>query len=211
MERNGNGNSAVKQILQLFDGVSSRKTWSSWSVTFFIAYIQTIYQLNNCVFMKKAFFYFYRTFLILGLLCLCISCTSNNEPNDDDNPKTTVTDDPEGTVAVKMRNSDYGGTKVIPIGCFDPFYLDERNNLTYSQWGYSYRYKFASVGKVNGLKDINNIPIDGWSGGIPIEPGCGYVALYGNGVLTRIYVEKWIEGIGGVIGAEIKYQGPFEP
>ena len=79
------------------------------------------------------------------------------------------------------------------------------------------------AGKVNGLGNITQIPLSGFSfpigdnKGVACETGHGYIIKmqhFNNGdvVYIRLYVvEKIISTSGGVMGAKVKYQYPFEP
>lgn len=134
--------------------------------------------------------------------------------NDDSNDLTKSIPDPEGTITVNMRNIDNGGTRVEPDSCCTGFFIDDDNNFYCNKY-----YKFVSVGKVNGLGNIETIPTSGWAEKVAVEPGYGYVASCPKASLNdknltyvRICVVSWIESTsGGIIGAVIKYQSPFKP
>ena len=70
----------------------------------------------------------------------------------------------------------------------------------------------ASVGSVNNLSRIKNIPETGWVDEIAVHPGYGYVIRYKENSnasyqYARIYVEEWIESTsGGIIGAVLWYE-----
>ena len=161
-------------------------------------------------------------------------CKEDKDPNDgnrttiidpddnstpSDNPNVSVSD-PEGTIQVTMRNANNGTTHVLPDNCYDNFYIGGDDNF-YGTQRYGTNFKFATVGKVNGLGNITKIPTSGWANPIAIVPGYGYVgASYdadsdfpskARGVTyVRIYVIDWVVSTsGGIIGAEVKYQSPF--
>jgi hypothetical protein len=138
--------------------------------------------------------------LVLPLI-LFAGC-GKNEPNDDNNepvsPNVTVPD-PEGTITLKMRNSDYGRTMLD-----DCIQISNGNNLVVSGG------EVVSIGKVKGLGNIVSIPLNGWAQQVAIAPGNGYI-VYAKKTYYRIYVIDWILAAetNGIIGAEIKYQKPF--
>ena len=142
-----------------------------------------------------------------------------DDKNDPDNPSNSVPD-PEGTIMVSMRNTNNGGTYISPDGCTDGFYIGEDDNF-YGSW---YGWKFATIGKMNGLGNVTNIPMSGWADKVAVVPGYGYVGCsisYSSASIApsktfkvayaRIYVTSWITSAasGGIIGAEVKYQSPF--
>ncbi|MBO5249643.1 MAG: DUF5036 family protein [Muribaculaceae bacterium] len=136
-------------------------------------------------------------------LALCsvvmIGCTSD-EPDNPDNgevisPDTQVAD-PTGTIALSMRDYDNGLTFLG--NCI---YIRHENFLG----GY-----FSSFGEVSGLGNVSYIPKTGWADRMAVIPGNGYVA-YANGQYYRIYVVDYATStLGGIIGADVKYQTPFK-
>lgn len=157
--------------------------------------------------MKKKVLSLSAIVLTAGLFFFA-GCSSN----DPDDPNNSVPD-PEGTILVKMRNRDNGGTLVNPDGCNYSFGVSVANNFYSSS---SSRFKFASIGAVKGLGNVTKIPSAGWAYEIAVVPGNGYVAectnYDGSIIYVRIYVAGWIEAsTGGVIGADVKYQSPFVP
>ena len=134
-------------------------------------------------------------------LALCavvtFSCTSDEPSNLDTVP------DPAGTVSLSMRDFDNGRTYLngyiyirnenFLSGACNPFYVD----------------RFVDLGPVNGLGNVSYIPKDGWAEQVMVVPGHGYVADI-MGQYYRIYVIDYAYSIlGGIIGADIKYQTPF--
>lgn len=110
------------------------------------------------------------------------------------NPNASV-DDPSGTVAVSMRND--GGSYLENSN----IYIDAANNFAGGS--------FVSLGKVKGLGNVTIIPKIGWANKIAVTPGEGVVAYYNN-TFYRIYVVDYLESVlGGIIGAEVRYQTPF--
>lgn len=139
--------------------------------------------------------------VFIALLCtasLC-ACGKDDEPlatpdNDGIVDPSTPVKDPAGTVILSMRNDD-DATRL------DGIYIDSANNFAGAE--------FASIGEVNGLGNVSYIPMSGWASRVSVTPGHGYVA-YKNGTYYRIYVIGYIvDTMGGIIGADIKYQAPF--
>lgn len=140
--------------------------------------------------------------MMVGVMSVGIaSCTSSDDNDDPDNgqpvsPSTSV-NDPMGTIALAMRNSDNGGTRL------DNIYIDKEN--------FRGAY-FVSLGAVKGLGNVSTIPTTGWAEQVAVVAGNGYVAYSpSSNQYYRIYVVADIVGTtGGVIGADIKYQKPFK-
>ena len=127
---------------------------------------------------------------------------------------TTPVADPEGTITLLVRNYSNGSTQ-IPVYNYS-FGIDNGNNF----YSMNNVFLFASVGAVSGLGNVTKIPDSGWTTTLAVTPGNGYVAAcwdrYPNNSVSRItfariYVDSWTTaaGSGGIIGAEIKYQYPF--
>ena len=141
-------------------------------------------------------------FAALAIAMLATSCKENSF-----NPQVKVPD-PEGTITVKVRNADNGKTIVEYM-----FYITKSNNFT----GYYSGYEFVDYGAVRGLGNVVSIPKSGWADQVAVIPGHGYVMRHlSNGYYKyiRLYVVEEIVGAntnGGIIGAVVKYQYPFEP
>ena len=138
--------------------------------------------------------------------------------------------DPEGTILVAMRNG-IGGvsiTEVYPDGWQrgDGVNYDAGFCIYYDDNFMGSGVMFASKGKVSGLGAITQIPTNGWTDKTAVIPGYGYVARYErkkynsttmqNELVSthyvRIYVVDYITTTGNeVIGANVKYQSPFNP
>ena len=145
-----------------------------------------------------------QTLMVLGLL-FAVSCSKDDDPSD---PNTSVPD-PQGTVLVSMRNANNGSTQVTPDGCDNSFRIGNDDNF---EGVYSGRYQFVTIGPMKGLGNVTQIPSSGWAAKVAVRPGYGYVAqCQSSKTCVRIYVENYIESVsGGVIGADVKYQSPFE-
>lgn len=152
--------------------------------------------------MRNKYFWSLQTIMMVAMLSVGFtSCGS-----DDDLEQTNITSnvDPEGTVVVNMNN---GSSKNwISIGSIGSIHIDEANNFV----GSDQTYEFASVGLISGLSMIKTIPTSGWSISAAVVPGTGYV-LRSRSSYARLYVVDYIVGTtGGIIGATVKYQSPFE-
>ena len=127
-------------------------------------------------------------------------------PNDG-NEKTDVVSnqDPEGTVVVNMNNG--AKDNWIDIGIGIKIHIDEANNFVGESWGNA---EFVSLGLVSGLSDVITIPSAGWSKAAAVVPGTGYIVRYG-GKYARLYVVDYtVSTSGGIMGATVKYQSPFQ-
>lgn len=139
-----------------------------------------------------------------------VSCDKRDEPDGSD--PTKPVNDPVGTIMVSVRNDNNGGAGFLPAGT-GSIYIDKSDNFYGSLW------KFASVGACQGLGNVVSIPTVGWTERTSVREGYGYVAAYvvnndynkvHEVTYVRLYVDSYmISTLGGVIGAEIKYQMPF--
>ncbi|MDD6621250.1 MAG: DUF5036 family protein [Bacteroidales bacterium] len=151
--------------------------------------------------MKK---FWYLFFTVIALAMTACSDSDNNDPDAPDNPidPNKEVPDPTGTIMLTMFNEDNGRTWL------DNFYIGKDNNFV-SYYG---ECSFASVGQVKGLGNVSEIPFYGWSSKVAVQPEYGYVAYDPSKKrFYRIYVTKWVYAAGsmGIMGAEIKYQQPF--
>lgn len=106
--------------------------------------------------------------------------------------------DPEGTIELKMRNTANGWTWLM-----DAWQIGKDNNF------YGRGRIIVNVGKVKGVGNITRIPISGWAEEMAVVPGNGYILTI-NGDYYRVYVVSYIKNTsGGIMGATIRYQGPF--
>lgn len=141
--------------------------------------------------------------LLSILFCVAVACSSCGEDNDVNpggvDPDKSVPD-PTGTITLAMRDYDNGDIRI------DHIYI-KKENFTNSYDGY-----FASIGAVKGLGNVADIPTAGWAEKVAVIPGSGYVAYDDyRKKFYRIYVNDYLSNtMGGIIGAEIKYQEPFK-
>ena len=152
---------------------------------------------------------FYPLFvIIISVLTALSSCDKNddtffNEIPDIDNP-FEILPDPEGTIQLSMRDDDNGKTLL------DNIYISDENFASNYVWPGN-TVTFVSLGSMNGLANIKQIPTTGWASKVAVVPGNGYIA-YDNltGSYYRLYVTDYIVSTtGGIIGADVKYQVPF--
>lgn len=138
--------------------------------------------------------------LIMGMVTFtgCGSDDDSTDPNKPENVDAGANvDDPVGTVTMRMRNDTE--TKLGSM------VVTSDNNFQCSSG------MIASLGKVNGLGNITDIPLTGWSDQMAITIGNGYVYYDGN-QYYRIYTVNWLKDVttDGIVGVELKYQSPFK-
>ncbi len=168
---------------------------------------------------KNKCFFNLLTIITAALLSICtISCGDDNPVStpppvpDDGNEQTNVVSnqDPEGTVVINMNNGANNNWYNIGIG--NDIHIDAAYNFV----GYNSGAEFASVGEISGLSKITSFPTTGWAKSAAVVPGTGYVARYRSSsaypyTYARLFVvENMISTSGGIMGATVKYQSPFE-
>lgn len=157
--------------------------------------------------LKRLMNYAFCFFSILA----SVSC-DKDEPAGTDPAKPV--NDPAGTIIVSVRNENNGGTGFQPAGTGSAsVYIDKADNFYGSNW------KFTTIGACRGLGNVVSIPASGWTERTSVREGYGYVGAYlindnyrkvHEVTYIRLYVDEYmISTLGGVIGAEIKYQAPF--
>lgn len=152
---------------------------------------------------------FYPLFaIIISALTALSSCDKNddtffNEIPDIDNP-FEILPDPEGTIQLSMRDDDNGKTLL------DNIYISDENFASNYVWPGN-TVTFVSLGSMNGLANIKQIPTTGWASKVAVVPGNGYIAYdRSKDSYYRLYVTNYIVSTtGGIIGADVKYQMPF--
>lgn len=150
----------------------------------------------------------YRFMWLMAMLVVSaafVACSKDGD-GDPDDPGSKVPD-PEGTMVLNMRNENNGGT-YLRIENWPEIWINHSDNFE----SYADRIEFVSLGKMKGLGNVTKIPETGWQSSVAVKPAYGYVAKWGNRY-CRLYVvqELLAAGTNGVIGAEVKYQYPFEP
>lgn len=139
---------------------------------------------------------FLTIFLVAGVAC----------SKDDKDPSLLANSDPEGSVLVSMLK-EKEGTTIVNLPEIGNFYIDEGLNFVSSISD----LEFCSVGKVNGLSGVCDIPDKGWSSIVAVQEGYGYFIRNENDRYARLYVDKYIWSTTGmtILGAYIKYQSPY--
>ena len=154
--------------------------------------------------MKREIKFHLLATIVVAMSCLTLIACGDDKEDGLEQTENVSERDPDGTVVVNMNNGSRDNW--ITIGSIGKIHIDDANNFV----GYYSDYEFASVGLVSGLSKIKTIPTSGWSRSVAVVPGTGYVARYGSNY-ARLYVVDYIVGTtGGIIGATVKYQSPFE-
>lgn len=161
----------------------------------------------------------------LFVAALSLGFTSCGDDDDNDGGKTGGSGSaPSGTITANIRNDGHD----LSIYWEDEegysvntgLRINDANNF-YVTYG-----DIVCVGKVSGIGSIKKVPQSGWSNTCAVQPGYGYV-LRAKGYrwnnnskrdeysddyrYVRVYVVDYMEGTsGGIIGATIKYQAPWD-
>lgn len=146
--------------------------------------------------------------LAMAAMGLAVPACNSDEPDDPNKPEevdpSKPTDDPVGTIVLRMRNDNET--------LLGDFIISPENNFkAVDHYGYQTSY-IASIGTVAGLGNITAIPLTGWSHEMAVNPGKGYVQYNERtGKFYRMYVTEWMNLAleGGICGAVVKYQSPF--
>ena len=180
---------------------------------------------------KKNYLHLLAIMMVAMLSVGFVSCSSDD--NDDkkvDNYEPTQNlsvKDPEGTVVLNMTSgASKNYYRLDQESSYSVIYIDQANNFK----GDDLSISIVSVGIVEGLTKITEIPTAGWAKSVAVIPGTGYIMRYRYSVDTvnrketwryaRIYVVSYlgvtteiIDGetytYGTPTGATIKYQTPF--
>ena len=169
--------------------------------------------------MKRVNFFFVGCLLATSMFFA--GCESTNNP---DNPSTSVPD-PAGTMTANLAESVGITAEYAYIYWTKPDNFHLLSMSYYPSTGqYGCTISICDVGKIAGLGNITQISLSGFSAsdvnisGIACETGHGYIIklqdnFYGGPTIyVRLYVvEKIVSTSGGVMGAKVKYQFPFEP
>ena len=142
-----------------------------------------------------------KRFLLLFLLAITFSSCVEVDPNQD----------PIGTITIDLVAGNF--LYFNSIYEYDP-YVDHVHYLIVQNGNFlTYGVDIVNVGPKT-LRQINSLPVYGWSTILPIVPGNSYIIRDWNtdGTYIRLYVINLIENPntpGQIIGATIKYQAPF--
>lgn len=146
---------------------------------------------------------------------------SEPENPDPDDPTQTVdpdkpVPDPSDAVIVNVLNNGKDGEIDLGDGLY--IYMDTGNNIYVRYYGGS-KCDIVSVDSVAGLGNIVRIPEGGWKNPVAAVPGNGYVVRYADSDgyghyepyrYARLYVMDYISSGTGIMGAQVKYQNPFQ-
>lgn len=167
-----------------------------------------------------------RFLTLMLILCITVvSCKKDGASTDNGtiNPNNpTNYEDPEGTITANLRNDDgyismFSGEIKLKINSANNFIGIPNGNFD--------EVFFATVGEIDGLGYVLNIPQSGWSDQIAVIPNNGYIIKFvkeeqnWNPILNaydppyyvykyaRVYVVNYILNINNeILGAELKYQ-----
>ena len=155
------------------------------------------------------------------IACLAVTSMMFSGCKKDDSTNGNSVTDPPGTVTINIRNDEiydkgigWYGIVYIPSEDIEMIMLGNNNFGVGSD--YASENGIISVGKVSGLGNITEKPSNGYSLFVAVEKGVGYVGRItfdeNNPTYIRIYVVDFLHAAnsGGIIGATIKYQYPWD-
>jgi hypothetical protein len=178
--------------------------------------------------------------LMICLVMTAFSCSKDNNKNTNkETPNNNVSNneapDPEGTITVNISENTEA---ILQVGIYytgivswippDNLYIEAGlyyRVVDHRLTNYPRYVSICNLGKMKGLGNITQIPQTGFSNpakeisSIACESGHGYVLKFedierheSQPVYARLYVVEPIVSIyGGIMGAKVKYQYPFEP
>jgi len=172
--------------------------------------------------MSKKNLFHLMTIMIVAMLSIGFtSCGDDEEDNNDKGGAKTTVADPEGTIVANLANdnnlelsyrSSYNSR--IKLNSSYNFHVESVTSYGTSE--------IISVGKVNGLGSIDQLPNGNWSNEVAAIPGNGYIIrqsvyhpstgfpgsyAWTEKLYLRLYVVEWIKNTsGGIMGCTIKYQ-----
>lgn len=174
--------------------------------------------------MSKKILFQLMTSVVMVCLCACfLSCSKDDDKDEFEPTENVSSQDPEGTIVLNMEGGASGN--YYKIGELGEIHVDAANNFRgYDR--YSYKIEFVTIGKVDGLSKVNQIPTSGWAESAAVIPGTGYMMRYypssyskDNPQYVRIYVVDYLTSTytdetgntyGSTTGATIKYQAPLQ-
>lgn len=172
--------------------------------------------------MKQVRLYFRLMWAFMLAVCLtAVTACGDDGPSEPENPDpddpTQTVDpdkpvpDPSDAVIVNVLNNGKEGEISLGDGLY--IYMDAGNNIYVYNRYYS-DYDIVSVDSVAGLGNIVRIPEGGWKNPVAAVPGNGYVIRYADYNepyrYARLYVMDYISSGSGIMGAQVKYQNPFQ-
>ena len=161
----------------------------------------------------------------VALLCLGLAaCGGDDEssvvPVVPQAPVVTSTD-PAGTIVVNFQKGGPSNQQSVGVG---NIYVDNADNFNFDKGEWNGLYytnegiEFASIGKVNGLNEVNYIPSKGWSKSIAVNANTGYLVYRGGfyyGFSDLLdpygsigYARLFVSAVSST-GITVKYQYPF--
>ena len=168
--------------------------------------------------------------LILALFAMTVSCKKDipiNGDDPEDNEEVISYEDPADAVTANLRN-DNGYLSLFDNGL--KLKINTANNFFGDPNDYDDEVSIVSVGAVDGLGYVVDVPQSGWSSQVAVTPGNGYVIrfdVYTQDYIpevgawgcpyfvpqyARLYVVRYIVSTSNeILGAEIKYQEYWDP
>ncbi|MDY6298342.1 MAG: DUF5036 family protein [Alloprevotella sp.] len=146
--------------------------------------------------------------LFVAALSLGFTSCGDDDDNDGGSARTVTANIRNDNSSLYMNWEDEEGFSV-----HTGLSINDANNFE------AYQGEIVCVGKVSGIGSIKKVPQSGWSEKCAVQPGYGYVLRsegyskygYSDYRYVRIYVVDYMEGTsGGIIGATIKYQAPWD-
>jgi len=167
--------------------------------------------------MRKVVLVFTKVMIGMSIVLTSISCSkddenSNTTPIEVTDPTGTITANIAENVDIQIHNSELSISGTIGWCSPDNFDLEA-----------GYQVSICDMGSLPGLGSVTEIPATGFTvlvkhnKSVACEQGHGYVVhFYNYNTMTseyvRLYVvEPIISTAGGIMGAKVKYQTPFNP
>jgi len=168
---------------------------------------------------------------IVVCLSACFSSCSKDDSDEFEPTENVSSQDPEGTIVLNMEGGASGN--YYKIGELGEIHVDGAKNFRGDDSN-GYKIEFVTIGKVDGLSKVNQIPTSGWAESAAVVPGTGYMMRYitynsywgqygytveENVQYARIYVVDYLTSTytdemgntyGSTTGATIKYQAPLQ-
>lgn len=161
--------------------------------------------------------------MVAMLSIVLVSCSKDDKDDELEQTENVSNQDPEGTIVLNMEGGASGN--YYKMGELGEIHIDAANNFR----GYdrsNYKIEFVTIGKVDGLSKVYQIPLSGWAESAAVTPGTGYmmryypnlynidnpqyVRIYVVDYLTTTYTDEMGNMYGSSSGATIKYQAPLQ-